>query len=172
MRRKIVAGNWKMNKSRAEALNFFNEISNFTIPNGVSAMLFPPSLYISDAVSVLKNKIDIGAQNCYYPNNGAFTGEISAKMISSSGAKAVIVGHSERRQYFNETNELIAMKSTSVIENGLVLVFCCGELLCERENGQHFDIIKEQLIKGLFHLNKTLLSNVVIAYEPVWAIGT
>jgi triosephosphate isomerase len=172
MRKKIVAGNWKMNKNYEESTDFFTQISQIQIPNNVQLIIFPPALYIANAINVLKNKIQIGAQNCHYLSKGAFTGEISPQMLSSIGAKAVIIGHSERRQFFNETNEILTQKVSAVLDASLTLVFCCGESLSERESGKHFNVVESQLKDSLFQLSAAHFTNVVIAYEPVWAIGT
>ena len=117
-------------------------------------------------------RIRLAAQNCHQAEKGAYTGEISVKMIESVGADFVIIGHSERRQYFNETNELLAQKVAIVIKQGLTPIFCIGETQQERESNRHFDVIREQLREGLFHLVKAEFQQVIIAYEPVWAIGT
>lgn len=172
MRKKIVAGNWKMNKSRDEACDFFNQIRQSALPDNVQLMVFPPFLYLTEAVDIVNKKVIIGAQNCHFETKGAFTGEISSSMIASVGANAVMVGHSERRQYFNETDAILAKKASAVVREGLTLIFCCGEMLHERENQQHFKVVEEQLKNGLFHLSSEQFTKVIIAYEPVWAIGT
>jgi len=118
------------------------------------------------------SKVFIGAQNAHQAESGAYTGEISAKMIHSTGAEYVILGHSERRQYFGETNELLAKKTDTALKNSLKPIFCIGETLQEREADQHFSVIKTQLEEGVFHLDATQFAQVVLAYEPVWAIGT
>ncbi len=172
MRKKIVAGNWKMNKDKGESTDFFNQMAQKTLPNNVQLAIFPPALFISNAVEILKNKLQIGAQNSHYLNSGAFTGEISPKMLSSIGASAVIIGHSERRQHFFETNDMLSKKAAAVLEAGLTLFFCCGESLLERESNKHFNVVEMQLKESLFQLSPAQFKNVVIAYEPVWAIGT
>lgn len=173
MRKKIVAGNWKMNKSFTEAKLLVEEILASDYDNQVELILFPPALYISMAVdATADNKINVGVQNASQHEKGAFTGEISATMIHSIGAKYSLVGHSERRQYFNETNHDLALKVNQLLANNITPIYCCGEMLPEREGGTHFDVVKQQIEQGLFHLSLDQMKNCIIAYEPVWAIGT
>jgi triosephosphate isomerase (TIM) len=173
MRKNIVAGNWKMNKSLSEAKELVAQISNLKYDSNVELILFPPSLYVSEiANKLVDSTIEVGTQNCSEHDNGAFTGELSVEMIKSTNASYVIIGHSERRTYFNETNQLLAQKINKVLSENLTPIYCCGEQLNERESGSHFDVIKAQISEGLFHLNESKIINCIIAYEPVWAIGT
>jgi triosephosphate isomerase len=177
MRKKIVAGNWKMNLDYTEGLTLFSEVINM-IKDEVSgeqhAVVCSPFIHLHSLAQLAKgyNKVSVGAQNAHQAESGAYTGEISAKMIYSVGAAYVILGHSERRQYFGETNELLAKKTDTALKNQLKPIFCIGETLQEREAEKHFDIIKQQLVEGVFHLDEAEFSKLVIAYEPVWAIGT
>ncbi|RYE35106.1 MAG: triose-phosphate isomerase [Sphingobacteriaceae bacterium] len=177
MRQKIVAGNWKMNLEYNEGLTIFSEVINMVndeVTGVQTAVVCCPYTYLHSLAQLVKghSKISVGAQNCHQEEAGAFTGEISAKMIRSVGAAYVILGHSERRQYFAESNELLAKKTDVVLNNSLKPIFCIGETLEEREGERFFEVIKSQLSEGLFHLTKEQFAQVVIAYEPVWAIGT
>jgi triosephosphate isomerase len=175
MRKKIVAGNWKMNLDYAEGLALFTEVSDLIktdITGTQQAVVCSPFIHLLSLASLAKGNISVGAQNAHQAESGAYTGEISAKMLSSVGVRYVILGHSERRQYFGETNELLAKKTDAVLKHGLKPIFCIGETLQEREAGEHFDVIKQQLEEGVFHLSETEFAELVIAYEPVWAIGT
>jgi triosephosphate isomerase len=177
MRKKIVAGNWKMNLDYNEGLSLFSEIINMIrdeLTGKQEAVVCSPFIHLHSLSQLAKgyNKISLGAQNAHQAESGAFTGETSAKMIRSVGAAYVILGHSERRQYFGETNELLAKKTDTVLKNELKPIFCIGETLQEREANKHFDIIKNQLAEGVFHLDAAQFGKLVIAYEPVWAIGT
>ncbi|MGI4022735.1 MAG: triose-phosphate isomerase [Janthinobacterium lividum] len=177
MRQKIVAGNWKMNLEYNEGLSIFSEVINMVndeVTGQQIAIICSPYTYLHSLAQLAKGhgKVFVGAQNCHQAEAGAFTGEISAKMIRSVGAQYVILGHSERRQYFNETNDLLAQKADVVLSNSLKPIFCVGETLDERESEQHFEVIKTQLKEGIFHLSTEQFSQTIIAYEPVWAIGT
>ncbi|WP_295772716.1 triose-phosphate isomerase [uncultured Mucilaginibacter sp.] len=177
MRKKIVAGNWKMNMDYNEGLALFSEILNMIkdeVTGQQQAVVCSPFIHLHSLAQLAKgyDKVAIGAQNAHQNESGAFTGETSAKMIKSTGAAYVILGHSERRQYFGENNELLAKKTDTVLANGLKPIFCIGETLEEREAEKHFDVIKTQLAEGLYHLSAEQFGQVVIAYEPVWAIGT
>jgi len=177
MRKKIVAGNWKMNLDYTEGLTLFSEVINMIkdeVTGEQQAVVCSPFIHLHSLAQLAKgyNKVSVGAQNAHQAESGAYTGEISAKMIYSVGAAYVILGHSERRQYFGETNELLAKKTDTALKNQLKPIFCIGETLEEREAGKHFYIIKQQLVEGVFHLDETAFSKLVIAYEPVWAIGT
>jgi len=177
MRKKIVAGNWKMNLDYNEGLSLFSEITNMIkdeITGHQEAVVCSPFIHLHSLVQMAKGyaKISVGAQNAHQAESGAYTGEISAKMIHSVGAAYVILGHSERRQYFGETNELLAKKTDTALKHSLKPIFCIGETLQEREANVHFDIIKSQLAEGVFHLDEDQFSKLVLAYEPVWAIGT
>lgn len=173
MRKKIVAGNWKMNKSASEAAILANELTQLEYNKEVTLLVIPPALFIENAIdSFQDSEIKVGAQNCSEHDAGAYTGEISAKMIASIGANYVIVGHSERRAYFGETNQVLSEKVNQLLATNLTPIYCCGEVLSERESDTHFDVIKTQIAEGLFHLSAKEIRNCVIAYEPVWAIGT
>lgn len=177
MRKKIVAGNWKMNLDYNEGLALFSEIINMVndeITGTQQAVICSPFIHIHSLVQLAKgyHKVAVGAQNAHQAESGAYTGEISAKMIKSTGAAYVILGHSERRQYFGETNALLAQKTDTVLKHDLTPIFCIGETLQEREAETHFDVIKTQLVEGIFHLGAEDFGKLVIAYEPVWAIGT
>lgn len=177
MRKKIVAGNWKMNLDYNEGLSLFSEIINMFKDEATGkqqAVICSPFIHLHSLAQLAKGytNIAVGAQNAHQAESGAYTGETSAKMIKSVGAEYVILGHSERRQYFGESNELLAKKTDTALKNDLKPIFCIGETLQEREANQHFDIIKSQLVEGVFHLNETEFAKLVIAYEPVWAIGT
>ncbi len=171
MRKKIVAGNWKMNLLPNEANQLFHEISENTNSN-CQVYAFVPGIYLAELASKNQKNVFVGAQNAYYEDFGAFTGEISMKQIKANRAKAVLVGHSERRSVFLESNELLKLKVDAALKEGLDVFFCCGETLDERESNQQEEVILKQLQDSLFHLSEEEMKNVVIAYEPVWAIGT
>jgi triosephosphate isomerase len=177
MRKKIVAGNWKMNMDYNEGMALFSEIANMVkdeITGQQQAVICSPFIHLSSLVQLAKgyDKVAVGAQNAHQNESGAYTGEISAKMIKSTGAAYVILGHSERRQYIGEDNKLLAQKTDTVLKNDLKPIFCIGETLDEREAEQYFDVIKTQLQEGIFHLSTEEFGRLVLAYEPVWAIGT
>lgn len=175
MRKKIVAGNWKMNMDYAEGITLFSEIVNMVRDEKKGeqlAIICAPFIHLNSLSQLGGTTVRIGAQNCHQNESGAFTGEISAKMVKSVGCEYVLVGHSERRQYFAESNEILAEKTLAALRNNLSPIFCIGETLDERNNGNYFNIIKSQLEEGTFNLSEAEFSKVVIAYEPVWAIGT
>jgi triosephosphate isomerase len=177
MRKKIIAGNWKMNKSFDEAMALVSELSNMVkdeYHGNAEVVIIPPALYLHSVSRMVAdfNNINVGAQNCSNHVSGAYTGEISASMIKSCGGKYIIIGHSERRQYFGETNNWLAKKIDAVLAENLNPIYCVGETLEERESNTHFDVLKAQVSEGLFHLSAEQMAAVVIAYEPVWAIGT
>jgi triosephosphate isomerase len=177
MRKNIVAGNWKMNNSLEEGLKLVSEVVNMAqdeVPDDVLLVIAPPFTHL-DAVSNLVEGhavLSLGAQNCNENKSGAYTGEISVEMLKSVGAEFVIIGHSERREYFNESDELLGSKVDVVLEYGLRPIFCCGESLEIREAGNQVDFVCGQLTNSLFHLSENEFKNIVIAYEPIWAIGT
>ena len=174
MRKPIIAGNWKMNKTVEESIALSNGIKRnlFNIDN-VEVVLCPPVTSLSDVKDVtLDTSIILGAQNMHWETDGAFTGEVSAKMLKTLGCKYVIIGHSERRTYFGETNETVNKKVKSAIAEGLFPIMCVGERLQERESGKTFDVVSLHVEKGLLNVDKKEILNIVIAYEPVWAIGT
>lgn len=177
MRKKIVAGNWKMNLDYNEGLSLFSEIVNMVkdeITGTQTAVICSPFIHLHSLAQLAKgyDKVAIGAQNAHQAESGAYTGEISAKMVKSTGAEYVILGHSERRQYFGENNALLATKTDTALKNGLKPIFCIGETLDEREVETHFEVIQTQLEEGVFHLSTDEFAQIVLAYEPVWAIGT
>ena len=176
MRKNIVAGNWKMNKNLTESQALITEIRGIVRDentNKAEIIICPTYLALASASKLLDGStVKLGAQNCHFEDNGAFTGELSASMLKSVGVSHVIVGHSERRQYFNETNEMLAKKASAAINQGLTVLFCVGETQSERESDDHFNVIKNQISEGLFHLTPKDMELIVIAYEPVWAIGT
>ncbi len=173
-RRKIVAGNWKMNKDYEEGRDLVRDIIEHLEAPDALVILCPPFIHLYNAHVKTNDiaNIAIGAQNCHQEESGAFTGEVSAGMIKSTGASYVILGHSERRAYFQESDELIGEKVKAAIAKGLHPIFCCGEPLEVREAGNHKELVEEQVKKALLDLEVGNLKKVVIAYEPVWAIGT
>lgn len=176
-RKLIVAGNWKMNKTFSEAEDLMemilDDLEEKGRPENVDIILCPPSPYLEMGLDItLDTGIWIGAQNLSKYENGAYTGEISASMLRSMNVEFSIIGHSERRKYFNESDEDLAAKVVIALKNDVIPIFCCGELLEERNAGYHFEIVKQQIHKGIFGLPADLFSRVIIAYEPVWAIGT
>ena len=175
MRKTIVAGNWKMSKTVEEANEFFQGISDWekNYNHNSQILIFPPNLYIQTALEILKeNDINIGVQNIYYKDFGAYTGEISPKMILSIGCDYSLVGHSERRNIFHETDEEVNLKVKSLISNGVNVVMCIGETEEEREAGKTEKVLERQLNYGLKDILPPDMKNVILAYEPVWAIGT
>ncbi len=175
MRKKIVAANWKMNKTFADGLQLIDEILNTTpVNNNVIKIIAPPFIHLAAIADKLKSKegFAVAAQNCHHLKSGAFTGEVSAEMIASTGAKYVIIGHSERRMYFGETSSLLAQKVNIALANNLTPIFCLGEMIEDRNANLHLEKVKQQLKEGLFHLSPADFSKLIIAYEPVWAIGT
>lgn len=172
--KKIIAANWKMNKTIGETKDFFCDFRG-RIQNAKDCEIIvaPPFIALAEAVRECENMdIKIGAQNCHYENSGAFTGEISAEMLCDIGVQYVILGHSERRKYFCETDEIINKKIHKALENGLKVIFCVGESLEIRENGSVNEFIAGQIKNGLKGITKEHLSDIIIAYEPIWAIGT
>ena len=177
MRKKIVAGNWKMNMTFEEGQILTSEIVNMYKDENVKdviAILNPPFPHLFPVKKLIGEVagVSIGAQNCSDKESGAFTGEVSAKILASFGVEYVIIGHSERREYFNEDNELLATKVKTALANGLKPIFCCGESLDIRTAGTHEPNVKFQLTQSLFDLSPEDFSKVIIAYEPIWAIGT
>jgi len=175
MRKKIVAGNWKMNLDKSSSDNLVKEILDLTKENkSTQIILSPPFIYLQQIVKDCQSRADIliAAQNCNANDNGAFTGEVSANMLKSIGVDYVILGHSERRQLFGESNEILNLKLSQALSNNLNVIFCCGEDINQRENNQHFKIIEDQLNSTIFKLSVDDFSKIVIAYEPIWAIGT
>lgn len=177
MRRKIVAGNWKMNTTYTEAMDLVAELkASLTeeVVGETGVIITPPSLFLSDVVNELVNNpfIAVAAQNCHEKDNGAYTGEISAPMLASLDLDAVIIGHSERREYFGETNASCNAKIGQALNNELAAIYCIGETLEERKSGQYMDVILKQCAEGLEGFIDQDMDNIILAYEPVWAIGT
>ncbi len=173
MRKPIIAGNWKMNKTSAEAVKFIDDIKDAVSGTDVEAVVCAPFTALKDLKKASEGtNIKIGAQNMHFEENGAYTGEISASMLNEIGVDYVIIGHSERRQYFNETDETVNKKIKKAFESGITPIFCVGETLEERESGKTKDIVKGQIEKGLKGLSKENAKEIVVAYEPIWAIGT
>lgn len=175
MRKKIAAGNWKMNTTLQDGVQLVTDIKKKSpaLHAHQEVLFFPPSTHLGVvALECNQKNFFAGAQNCSQFDKGAYTGEISTDMIKAIKGSHVIIGHSERRSIFGENFSTLKEKSTKVIEAGLTLVFCCGETLTERESNNHYNVVKEQLELSLFHLSKEQMKMVVIAYEPVWAIGT
>jgi triosephosphate isomerase len=174
MRQKIVAGNWKMHKNAEETEDLLNELID-QLPNDVEAQIIvaPTFVNLASAVDHLEfTNIGVAAQNMHQNENGAYTGEISAAMLKSIGVNLVILGHSERRAYFHETDAILAQKVTTALKHDMTVIFCFGEELKDRQNKQHFNIVENQLRDGLFHLDNKDWEQIILAYEPVWAIGT
>lgn len=174
MRNKIVAGNWKMNKNSEETEDLLNElIDKLPTDTDVQVIVAPTFINLASAVDHLEfTNIDVAAQNMHQNENGAYTGEISADMLKSIGVNTVILGHSERRAIFHETDAIIANKVTTALRHEMNVIFCFGEELKDRQDKQHFNIVENQLRDGLFHIENESWSKIVLAYEPVWAIGT
>jgi len=174
MRTKIVAGNWKMNKNAEQTEDFINElIDKLPTDTDVKVVIAPTFVNLSSAVDHTEfTNIRVAAQNMHQAESGAFTGEISADMLKSIGVNTVILGHSERRAYFHETDALIANKVETALKHEMTVIFCFGEELKDRSTNSHFNIVEAQLRDGLFNLSDSAWSNIILAYEPVWAIGT
>ncbi|HNR54435.1 MAG TPA: triose-phosphate isomerase [Flavobacteriales bacterium] len=171
--RMIVAGNWKMNKDRDEATALIAALKELTLPQGVEVIVAPAFPFLAIAVDQLAgSSILVAAQDCHEKSHGAYTGAVSVPMLRSIGVKACIVGHSERRQYFGETDKVVGLKIGALLEHGLIPIYCCGESQEERVSGKHFEVVTNQVKVALGALSSEQLSRVVIAYEPVWAIGT
>ncbi len=174
MRKKIVAGNWKMNKNSEQTEDLLNElIEKMPIDTDVKVIVAPTFVNLSSAVDHLQfTSVEVAAQNVHQSEGGAFTGEISADMLKSVGVGIVILGHSERRAIFHETDALIASKVNTALEHDMTVIFCFGEELKDRQSKNHFNIVENQLRDGLFQIAAIDWNHIVLAYEPVWAIGT
>ena len=173
MRKTIVAGNWKMNKTPSEAVELINTLKPLVACDDVDVVFCVPAIDISVAVEATKGtNIAIGAENMYYEESGAYTGEISPAMLTDAGVKYVIIGHSERREYFAETDETVNKKVLKAIEHGITPNICCGETLTQREQGVTIDFVRQQIKIALQGVTADQAKEVVIAYEPIWAIGT
>ncbi|WP_299063973.1 triose-phosphate isomerase [uncultured Polaribacter sp.] len=176
MRTKIVAGNWKLNNNKEESKSLIKSlkkaIKNLPLEN-TRVIVAPTFVNLSSSVKAAKKSvIEVVAQNMHQAKNGAFTGEVSADMLKAIGVETVILGHSERRTYFNETDAALAEKVDAVLENGMETIFCFGELLEDRKSDNHFKVVESQLSNSLFHLEAKDWGSIILAYEPVWAIGT
>jgi len=174
MRKKIIAGNWKLNKTVTEALELVTLLKrDLCDVNEVDIVVCPVFTALSDVSdSLTDSNIELGAQNLYWEDSGAFTGEVSAPLLKELGVKYVIIGHSERRQFFSETNQTVNKRIRASLKHGLIPIVCVGEILAERESGKTFDVIQKQCEESLDELNTDDMKKIVIAYEPVWAIGT
>ena len=173
MRKQIVAGNWKMNKSLQEGKDLCSSIINLIGESTREVIIGAPYLHLASLTELTKGTaVKIAAQNCHQELSGAYTGEISAAMLADLGLDYVILGHSERRAYNGEDNTLLAKKVDTALSQNLKVIYCCGETLDERKSGIHFDLVAKQITEGVFHLDAEAMKNIVIAYEPVWAIGT
>lgn len=175
MRKKIVAGNWKMNKNLQEGIALateLNDILKADKPN-CDVVICTPFIHLASVAGIIdQSVIGLGAENCADKASGAYTGEVSAEMVKSTGAGYVILGHSERRAYYGETAEILKEKINLALANGLKVIFCIGEVLEERESGKQNEVVEAQLAGSLFDLTAEQFANIILAYEPVWAIGT
>lgn len=176
MRKTIIAGNWKMYKTIGEAIELASGLKRALFdlaPDNIEIVLCPPFTALSEVGEIIfESSLQLGAQNAHWQDEGAFTGEVSCEMLKDAGCKFVIIGHSERRQYFGETNESVNNKLKAALKHSLTPIFCVGETLRERESGKTYDVLAEQINSGLKGLNTEELTKLVLAYEPVWAIGT
>ncbi|MEX2513399.1 MAG: triose-phosphate isomerase [Cyclobacteriaceae bacterium] len=177
MRKKIVAGNWKMNCNQEEGQKLTSEIVNMVkdeLKNDVVVVINPPFVHLNSVHKLIagRDNLFLGAQNCSDKASGAYTGEVSAGMLASFGSSYVIIGHSERREFFKESSEMLTGKTKQALANGLTPIFCCGEPLAIREAGDHEAYVTRQLSESLFDFLEEEIKKIVIAYEPIWAIGT
>jgi triosephosphate isomerase len=176
MRKQIVAGNWKMNNNMNESIQLADEImgngKELTLDN-TRVIVAPTFVNICEVIKVTEGSfVEVAAQNMHQAKSGAYTGEISGEMLTSLGLKTVILGHSERREYFGETDEILAEKVDAALENGLETIFCFGEVLEDRKADNQFNVVESQIKNALFHLPASAWEHIILAYEPVWAIGT
>ena len=177
MRQKIVAANWKMNTYYMSGIKLLAEVVpmiNDEVTADVKVIIAPPFIHLYSAAQLMdgNKKVLLAAQNCFFEEKGAYTGEISAAMLASVGVKYVILGHSERRKYFNEDDVIISKKILRVLEDNMQVIYCCGETLVQREAGKYKEVVAKQIETALFGLSKERMGKIIIAYEPVWAIGT
>jgi len=173
MRKKIIAGNWKMNKTPAEAAELIKTLKDKVDTDKADVVFCVPFVCIAAAAeAVAGTRISVGAQTMHFEESGAYTGEISAKMLTAAGAEYVIIGHSERREYFAETDETVNKKLLKALENGLLPIVCCGESLKQREQGVTIDFVRQQIRVAFLGVGAEAAKGVVVAYEPIWAIGT
>lgn len=173
MRQQIVAGNWKMNNDLSQTESLISALKSKFKTSNAEVMVAPTFTNLFQAFQALKDSsIEVIAQNMHFAANGAYTGEISASMLKSVGVQTVILGHSERREYFGETDAILAKKVDAALANELRVIFCFGEVLADRKSGNHEVVVESQIKNALFHLEASAFKNIVLAYEPVWAIGT
>ncbi len=173
MRKKIIAGNWKMNKTPSEAVALVNELKPLVANDDVDVVFCVPAIDIIPVMEATKGtNIQVGAENMYFEESGAYTGEISPAMLTDVGVKYVIIGHSERREYFAETDETVNKKVLKAFEHGITPIICCGESLTQREQGITIDWIRQQIKVAFLNVTADQAKSAVIAYEPIWAIGT
>ena len=173
MRKKIVAGNWKMNKNLQEGVALAKELTEVVKNPNCGVIICTPFIHLASVAEIVKDSaIELGAENCADKEKGAYTGEVSAEMVKSTGAQWVILGHSERREYYNETPEILKEKVQLALANGLKVLFCIGETLEERAANKQNEVVKAELAGSVFNLSAEEWKNIVIAYEPIWAIGT
>ncbi|WP_167954645.1 triose-phosphate isomerase [Anaerosporobacter faecicola] len=173
MRKKIIAGNWKMNKTPSETVTLINELKPLVANDEVDVVFCVPAISLTTAIEAAKgSNIQIGAENMYFEESGAFTGEIAPNMLTDIGVKYVIIGHSERREYFAETDETVNKKVLKAFEHGITPIVCCGESLTQREQGITIDWIRQQIKIAFLNVTADQAKTAVIAYEPIWAIGT
>ncbi len=171
MRKKIVAGNWKMNLTKSEALALYQSVDTQNSANEVELIVFPSTVYL-DSLNKLEGNLKLGVQNFHPAESGAFTGENSITQVKDLGAEYVLIGHSERRMYFNEDGAFLKEKVDAALQHDVKIIFCCGEPLSIREMNAQDYYVEEQLIESLFHLSNYAMERIIIAYEPIWAIGT
>lgn len=173
MRKNIVAGNWKMNKELSQTETLISDLKKQSKTSNAEVMIAPTFTNLWHAFEATRDHdIEVIAQNMHYADSGAYTGEVSAEMLKSVGVKTVILGHSERRAYFNETDELLAKKVDAALKNDMRIIFCFGEELSDRKSNRHEKVVERQIKNALFHLSNSAFKQIVLAYEPVWAIGT
>lgn len=173
LRKAVIAGNWKMNKTPSETTALINEIKPLVASASCGVVVCVPYVDLQNALEATKgSNIEVGAENCHWKENGAYTGEISAVMLKEMGVKYVIIGHSERRQYFGETDVTVNMRVRAALDAGLTVILCVGELLEEREQGITFEVVSKQTKIALSGVSEEELKRIIVAYEPVWAIGT
>ena len=170
MRRNIAAGNWKMNTTVRQGLDLVDALTQNQLPGNVEVIICAPATHLSSLIG--KPGVNIGAQNMYHQDKGAFTGEVSAEMLKDLGVDYVLIGHSERRELFGEDDEMLSLKLNQALKNNLLPIFCFGEPLNIRKDGSHITYVRKQLEAGLFHLSPEQMDKVILAYEPIWAIGT
>tara|TARA_X000000950_G_scaffold287215_1_gene398672 strand:- start:15283 stop:16032 length:750 start_codon:yes stop_codon:yes gene_type:complete len=173
MRKKIVAGNWKMNNNKRETADLIQSLKSLSFSSEVRVMIAPAFTHLVQAEEMTQgSRLEVAAQNMNAAESGAFTGEVSASMLQSIGVKKVILGHSERRAYFNESDASLKDKVAMALSYDMEIIFCFGEELAQRKDNTHFDVVKSQLSAALFELSPSAWSKIILAYEPVWAIGT